>query len=239
LPGSGVVHIWFIKTDLRDFKELPLDRLFDQGSQRSECLPPFADSSGSAAHMILRELLSRYLRKARHEIHFRREPDGKWTLDEPSGPAVYFNMARADDAIAFAFACDRAVGIDLERIQAHPYARAVVDVYFSPQERTLLSPAADSEFDIRFLETWTRKEAYVKAVGCGLGRVDLPTVEFSPQPDGVAVLNDWAVRNLRLDPDYVAAVAAKGTDWEPTVLKAFRKSLQSLSDIESLYCPNL
>ena len=49
-------------------------------------------------------------------------------------------------------------------------ARAVARRFFSPIEIAALEPLADEPYHAAFLACWTRKEAYVKALGTQLGR---------------------------------------------------------------------
>ena len=65
---------------------------------------------------------------------------------------------------------------------------------------------------------WTRKEAYVKARGAGL-QVPLDSFDVSLAPDEqAAFLNEgefgWSLRALLLDPDYAAAIAVEGKNWQ-------------------------
>ena len=75
-----------------------------------------------------------------------------------------------------------------------------------------------------FLRCWTRKEALLKAIGCGL-RVDLDAVSIDPDGDALratalpATLGDpgaWTVADLALD-GYAGAVAARAPALEVTV----------------------
>jgi hypothetical protein len=65
---------------------------------------------------------------------------------------------------------------------------------------------------------WTRKEAYVKARGGGL-QIPLESFDVSLAPDEqAAFLSEgefgWSLRALPLDPDYAAAIAVEGKDWQ-------------------------
>src|SRR6202043_334775 len=68
-----------------------------------------------------------------------------------------------------------------------------------------------------FFNCWTRKEAYIKALGEGL-QVPLDSFEVSLDPREPAALlhgtdGRWSLRALQPASDYVAAIAADGHDW--------------------------
>ncbi|MGB2890190.1 MAG: 4'-phosphopantetheinyl transferase superfamily protein [Candidatus Acidiferrales bacterium] len=69
-----------------------------------------------------------------------------------------------------------------------------------------------------FFNCWTRKEAYVKARGAGL-QIPLGSFDVSLAPgEQAAFLSEeesgWSPQALTLDPDYVAAIAVEGNDWQ-------------------------
>jgi 4'-phosphopantetheinyl transferase len=74
------------------------------------------------------------------------------------------------------------------------------------------------------LTAWTRKEAYVKALGEGLARSLKSFSAGIADDDGTAVhhLEDtdgqprlWTFIPLAVHPDYLACLASPGSDWTP------------------------
>jgi 4'-phosphopantetheinyl transferase len=82
------------------------------------------------------------------------------------------------------------VGVDVEPVRAFPDAAAVVERFFSPRERQAYRACAPGERLAAFFTLWTRKEAYVKALGLGLSldlagfavSLDQPARVVSPAP---------------------------------------------------------
>ena len=74
-----------------------------------------------------------------------------------------FNISRTDRLIACAVTIDRAIGIDVEAVEASRNTSAIAERCFTPSERVGLD--ANPEWFYRY---WTLKEAYTKARGLGL-----------------------------------------------------------------------
>jgi 4'-phosphopantetheinyl transferase len=75
-----------------------------------------------------------------------------------------------------------------------------------------------------FYESWTRKEAYLKAIGAGLfippNQIELfyksenPNIFWNDRSLDSFRKKDWSFRNLNHLKDYVAAVVVEGKDFE-------------------------
>jgi 4'-phosphopantetheinyl transferase len=105
-----------------------------------------------------------------------------------------FNLSRCGDLAAFALARGWRVGVDIEALREVSGAERIVEHFFSHHERMAYRTldAADKPFG--FLNCWTRKEAFVKALGTGLsypyGRFD---VSFAPgEPARLIRVDDLA-----------------------------------------------
>src|SRR5207248_9608942 len=61
-----------------------------------------------------------------------------------------------------------AIGIDVERLRDLPDADLVADRFFAAPEAAVVRALPYPEKCAAFLACWTRKEAYVKALGAGL-----------------------------------------------------------------------
>ena len=90
---------------------------------------------------------------------------------------------------------------------------------FSPDEMEVLQNLPTENLRTVFYQFWTRKEAYIKALGKGFS-APLNSNRRTPgaRKTGVAQrtrltrTSDWFVRDLYPCPGYAAAVATKGTD---------------------------
>lgn len=153
----------------------------------------------------LRQILSHYTGLSPAGIEFSTGKGHKPGLI--SHPETCFNLSHTADWILLAISRFE-VGVDLEFIQSEFRYREVVEAHFTEAERNYLNLDG---LDRRFYEIWTRKEAFLKATGQGLGdHLNLSPAlaghhELSPQLDGSDL--HWQLMAFNLDEDYVAAVA--------------------------------
>jgi 4'-phosphopantetheinyl transferase len=114
-------------------------------------------------------------------VRFRYALHGKPALAD-SCAALRFNLAHADAfAICAVVSGGEEIGVDVERVRAMADVDAVARTTFSPREFAHFHALPVSARLHAFYEAWTRKEAFVKALGCGLGRpLDSFDVTFGP-----------------------------------------------------------
>jgi len=117
----------------------------------------------------LRQLLSVRLRIAPHAVQLVYGPRGKPALAPPfAGSALQFNLSRCGDVAVYAFAYDREIGVDVEQVRVIPDADAIVAQMFSRRENADYFALAPRDRPLGFFQCWTRKEAFIKALGEGL-----------------------------------------------------------------------
>ena len=122
------------------------------------------------ARGLLRQLLGERLGIAPKDIEFRYNQFGKPELaDQCGGNALRFNVSHSEDFVIFVFARGRQVGADIEAIRPLPDADEVAARCFSPREIDAYRDLDEAMKPRGFFNCWTRKEAFVKAVGEGLG----------------------------------------------------------------------
>lgn len=164
-----------------------------------------------ASHVGLRVLLGGYLGLAPAQVVTIREkclccggPHGRPAVS--GGP--YFSLSHSGDLAYLAFA-GVPVGVDVEAV---PSAAAVADLLTSlhPAETAELTARPEPERRSALGRVWTRKEAYLKATGMGLGLGTAePYVGSAPTP---AAVPGWTLTDLPAPPDYVAALAVRTPD---------------------------
>jgi 4'-phosphopantetheinyl transferase len=122
------------------------------------------------AHGLLRTTLSRYAALAPGEWRFVTNPFGKPSIDptQLSAP-VAFNLSHTRGLAACAVARSD-VGIDVEALDCRVRPLEIASRFFSAPEVAWLHECGDDERRVRFVELWTLKEAYVKAIGTGLSQ---------------------------------------------------------------------
>ena len=122
-----------------------------------------------AGRAFLRLLLAQYLGCEPRALRFRYGPNGKPALaDERSD--LHFNLAHSGALAVCALARGSELGVDLERLRPIRDAEGVVRSAFSPREVARLESLPETARLRAFYEGWTRKEAFLKALGHGLAR---------------------------------------------------------------------
>ena len=154
----------------------------------------------------LRSLLARYVGACPSQLELGYAPQGKPLL---LGHDLPFNVAHSHGLALVAIAPGRPVGVDLERVRDLPAATAIAERFFSPAERARLAAAPPVLRMAQFLRLWTRKEAYLKATGGGLGwGRALASVDADR-----AAIDDWRLCDLDVDEQHAAALAVEGSGW--------------------------
>jgi len=124
----------------------------------------------AVAHALLRRALSARFQLPPHDWTFVSGTHGKPRLDANLAARTHlsFNLAHTDGLVACIVTHDADVGIDVEAIDRNTDALELARHYFSPSEIADLEQSAPDTRQVRFIEIWTLKEAFVKAVGDGL-----------------------------------------------------------------------
>ena len=117
-----------------------------------------------SCHALLRLMLAEKLNMNPLDLSIIRGINNKPVL---SCNHAYFNLSHTRDAFAFVIARDFHVGIDLEKVRQILNIHPIMDNFFNFTEREYI---LDEEVDTfnRFFLLWTRKEAFLKALGTGL-----------------------------------------------------------------------
>ncbi len=174
------------------------------------------------ARGLLRLLLAHYLRRTAGEIRFSVNPYGKPALDPPPGEApLQFNLSHSADLVLLAVADGREVGVDVERVRTMSDLEGLAERYFAEREYRELCALPDVHRQAAFFNCWSRKEAFIKALGKGLAfPLDQFEVSFGPgEPARLrwtldpALAGRWSLHALPVDPGYAAALVVEGTDW--------------------------
>jgi 4'-phosphopantetheinyl transferase len=186
-----------------------LDRLFlqlDAGEQaranRFKVDPP--RQAFIATRAALRRLLGERLGIAPEAVAISYGPSGKPFL---AGESLSFNLSHADDLAAYAFVQDCDAGIDIEARRTVPDWEGIAKHFFAPAECEALGRMEPSPGAEAFLHCWTRKEAYVKAVGSGLSTpLSSFTVDVSPEAGAGPLLPGWWMHPLHPGPEHIGAL---------------------------------
>ncbi len=117
-----------------------------------------------SCHALLRLILAAKLNMEPSDLSIIKGSNNKPVL---SSNQAYFNLSHTKDAFAFAISRDFHVGIDLEKIKQNINLRSIINKFFNVKEREYILDEEEESFN-RFFLLWTRKEAFLKALGTGI-----------------------------------------------------------------------
>ena len=128
-----------------------------------------------AARGTLRGVLARYLPLEPGQLQFAYEAHGKPLLAAGTPGSVQFNLSHSH-GLALLGVARRPLGVDVEWIRARTNAAQLIERFFSPDECVQWRGVAPGLQQLAFFQGWTRKEAWLKAIGSGL---TFPLDQFS------------------------------------------------------------
>lgn len=171
-------------------------------------------------HGALRAILAGYLGVDASTIEFAPGPRGKpYLAGVPSGGrGVFFNLSHSGKLALIGVAATE-LGLDVEKVRHLESLTEIARKHFSPAEFTALEALAGPARELAFYRCWTRKEAYIKALGEGLSMpLDSFEVSLGEEPkllvchDGREEPANWSMLDVSPGPEFVGAVAMRATD---------------------------
>jgi 4'-phosphopantetheinyl transferase len=220
--GPNEVHVWRIALGRADGGEASLAATLSPDEQTRAARLPAAHARRRfvAARGALRTILGRYAGLAPAELRFCYGLRGKPALDLAT--PLRFNLSHSSELALLAVAHGREIGVDVEAIRADRELERIADRFFSAAEVAALRAAPPEERADAFYRCWTRKEAYIKAVGDGLA-IPLDSFDVACDRESPARLlanrlvptevDRWLMAGSNLGPGYAAAVVVEGGDW--------------------------
>ena len=117
---------------------------------------------------VVRLLLGQYLDLPSGTIEFYTGPYGKpYTSPQLEATPFQFNVSHSGEMALFGFVRQRQLGIDIEFRKTLPEIREIAVNFFSPHEVATLMGLPSPLQPLGFFNCWSRKEAYIKAIGKG------------------------------------------------------------------------
>jgi 4'-phosphopantetheinyl transferase len=175
------------------------------------------------AHARLRQQLAAELNMAPADLTFATGEHGKPRLAaEQAGAGLEFNLSHSGSLGLVGWAWKRAIGVDIEFWRPTTDEAALVRRFFSASEIAAYERLAPPQRTEAFFNCWSRKEAYVKAVGRGLGLpLDSFDVSLGDASDArllhdSAIGNDgrsWSLAAVQAGTGISAAVVLEGPDF--------------------------
>jgi 4'-phosphopantetheinyl transferase len=220
LLNCDEVQVWRVSLDqtpsqVRDFHHVLAS---DEQARASQFYFARDREHYIVARGVLRAILGRYLDRSPDCLSFCYGAYGKPALSGRSGQdAIHFNVSHSHGMALYAFARRRHVGIDIEHIRLDLAVAEIAARFFAPGEVAMLLALAPDAQRQAFFRCWTRKEAYIKALGEGLSlpldQFDLSSALGESATASGAQRDRWSVRELAPAPGYAASLAVEGHDW--------------------------
>ncbi|RFZ90714.1 hypothetical protein D0C36_17285 [Mucilaginibacter conchicola] len=219
LPQQDEVHVWRIQISANIYRLDDLRKL----------LTPEEISRGDKYHQLKdrqrfvvgrglqRIVLGKYLNQEPARLNFVLGDNKKPYLPAGDGMELHYNVSHSGNWIMLAVSQDP-VGADVEFIDSVFPFDDILPEHFSANEIAYIKSLDKTNL---FYKLWTRKEAFLKATGQGLGEHlrDTPSLdgEHELKANLYGAHKDWNQQSFFVADGYMASVAAVGEWW----LKAF------------------
>jgi len=232
---TGAVHVWRIALDQEDD---PLERF------RGTLEPHELERAGRfhferhrrhfiVARGFLRSVVARYLETQPEALRFSYGEYGKPALE--TEPVLRFNLSHSNEVALLAVTLDAELGVDVEHIRADFASEDIARRFFSRAEVAVFNALPQDERVAAFFRCWTRKEAYIKAIGKGLSQaLDEFDVTLAPgiAPALLRAEDDdasrWWMSDIEVGEGYAGALAVERPVAE---VRFFRQDLQDLAGL--------
>lgn len=174
----------------------------------------------TACRSAMRQILGLYGGVAPETLTFSYGPKGKPELSgELERSGIMFNLSHSKDVALLAVAQGLTLGVDIEFINSEFAVDEIAERFFSAREVDRLRAVPSSEKPDAFFACWTRKEAYIKALGGGLsvpldsfevnvGSGTLPALLHVGADPGE--LMRWSLYDVNAAEGFKAALAVEG-----------------------------
>lgn len=167
----------------------------------------------------LRRLLGARLNVRPQDLRLVTGRHGKPALGGRHAAAgLEFNLSHSEDIVVYAFSWAGEVGVDIEAMRPLRSADEIAAIMFSRHENAVYRELDRCDKLHGFFNCWTRKEAFVKALGSGLNhplkRFDVSLAPGEParilRVDGTPGDEcGWGVREFAPAPGWVGAVVTR------------------------------
>jgi 4'-phosphopantetheinyl transferase len=221
--GSERLSLWLLDVEANLERSVDPSVLDDGERRHADALEtPHLRERYQLAHAALRHLLGQAMGLPPQDVRIVRQAcprcgaaGGRPVLPNPTRP-LHFSMSSSEHLVLLGLA-SVAVGVDVEKV---PSLRAVDEAgeQLHPTERAELRSSAPEARQAVFTRLWSRKEAYLKGIGVGLGHgMAGEYLGTGPQP---AAPYGWTLLDVAVPRGFVASAALKtrsGATGSPTL----------------------
>jgi 4'-phosphopantetheinyl transferase len=221
-PQDLEIHLWLVDLHPPPAAVSALGDLLDDAEQQRAGRFHFERHRRrfTVRRGVLRALLGAYLDREPAALRFEEGPKGKPSLsttDNPSG-LLRFNLSDSEDQALIAVGEGAELGVDIESLDRASDLDGLAERFFSTDEHAALAALPSEQYTAGFFRAWTRKEAYLKAIGTGLSTpLDACTVTVGAREPARFVriegqpgeAGHWSLHHLEPAPGYLGALALR------------------------------
>ncbi len=175
---------------------------------------------------ILRLILAPYLDCDPQQISIVTGEYGKPFVPEQLAKSVQFNVSHTGNKLVIVVSNCSEVGVDIEQCKNRKSLLELVEKCFSDKEANYWNTLPEEQKVDLFYRFWVRKEAFVKAVGRGIG-LGLNQCSINPErqdrftnvPQDYGFASDWKIVDVPLDNVNACAIVTKNLKFNYTQTK--------------------
>ena len=219
-PGlePGQVHLWRVEVPEAASLPAPWSGLLTAEERERVARKRIPEDARRTltSRACLRLLLGLYLGRSPLQIALAATPEGKPVLRGPPAPdKIEFNVSHSAKWVVLGFTRGLSLGVDVECRRELEFDDLVTG-HFSPLERNAWAALPLPRRFEAFFAAWTRKEAYLKALGVGFAKaLDSFAVTLAAGSDARLVWcaddpqapHRWRIISIDPAPGYAGALA--------------------------------
>ena len=227
--GPGEIHIWSFSLAPDPSRVAALRPLLDHEeiARVERYRFDHLKRRGVVRRGRLRQVVGAYAGIEPKDVRFDYGEKGKPLLaaDQQGEEILHFNLSDSEDLAVYAVTRGCEIGVDVEMLRPMPDADSIAVSFFAAAERDVLAGVGEGEKSQAFFNCWTRKEAYIKAIGEGLSEpLDNFCVTLWPtEPchflhigQSEEEASAWKLEHFIPAPDAVGALALRSLDYRVT-----------------------
>ncbi len=220
------IDVWRSRVDLPETEIRKYAKTLSQQEQERAEGFSFADKYEEyvVTRGLLRKALAHMLKQTPEAFEFEYTASKKPYLSRKyANKVISFNASHSHGQALVAVSVGRNIGIDIERIRAGVKYEKLAQRFFSEAEYTALMQCPPEQRLSAFYAIWTRKEAFVKAVGKGIA-FGLSEFDVNVDPHQPPVMlatrwdpkdaSKWLMATIKTEAGYMATVVTDGPEFQ-------------------------